>query len=64
MKTHVLQYAGSLLLLACMVFAMVKFEAADRWVAMWLPFVFAGVGLTLFGTLAAHRKDASRIDGR
>jgi hypothetical protein len=64
MKIHILQYAGSILLLACMVFAVAKLETADRWVAMWLPFVIAGVGLVFFGTLAAHRKIASQIDHR
>jgi hypothetical protein len=64
MKNHVIQYAGALLLLACTVFAIAKLETADKWVAMWLPFVIAGVGLVFFGTLAAHRKNASQIDYR
>jgi len=64
MKINILQYAGSILLLACMVFAIAKLETADKWVAMWLPFVIAGVGLVFFGTLAAHRKNASQIDYR
>jgi len=64
MKIHILQYAGSILLLVCMVFAIAKLETADRWVAMWLPFVIAGVGLVLFGTVAAHRKNAAQIDHR
>ena len=64
MKINILQYAGSVLLLVCMVFAIVKLETADSWVAMWLPFVIAGVGLVFFGTFAAHRKNASQIDYR
>jgi hypothetical protein len=64
MKINILQYAGSILLLACMVFAIAKLETADRWVAMWLPFVIAGVGLVFFGTVAVHRKNASQIDHR
>jgi len=64
MKDHILQFAGALLLLACMVFAIAKLETADKWVAMWLPFVIAGVGLVFFGALAAHRRNASQIDHR
>ena len=64
MKINILQYAGSILLLACMVFAIAKLETADKWVAMWLPFVIAGVGLVFFGTLTGHRKNASQIDYR
>jgi cell division protein FtsW (lipid II flippase) len=64
MKIHILQYAGSILLLVCMVFALAKLGTADRWVAMWLPFVIAGVGLVFFGTVAAHRKNASQNDHR
>ena len=61
MKNHILQYSGALLLLACMGFAIVKLETADRWVAMWLPFVIAGVGMALFGTFAAHRRKDAQI---
>jgi|GEM_PF-2535413 len=64
MKINILQYAGSILLLACMVFAIAKLETADTWVAMWLPFVIVGVGLVFFGTVAVHRKNTSQIDHR
>ena len=57
MKINAVQYAGSLLLLACMVFAVVQFENADRWARVWLPFVAAGVLLTFFGGLAGRRKN-------
>jgi hypothetical protein len=64
MKINILQYAGSILLLGCMVFAIAKLGTADRWVAMWLPFVIAGVGLVFFGTVVAHRKNTSQINHR
>jgi len=64
MKNHILQYAGVLLLLACIVFAIAKVETADRWVAIWLPFVIAGVGLALFGTFAANGRKASQFNRR
>jgi len=64
MKINILQYAGSVLLLVCMVFAIVKLETADSWVAMWLPLVIAGVGLVLFGGFVGHRKNASQTDHR
>ncbi|MFA5265062.1 MAG: hypothetical protein WC378_14655 [Opitutaceae bacterium] len=49
MKTNFLTIVGSLVLLACMIFALARLETADRWVPVWLPFVIAGVALTFIG---------------
>ena len=47
MKIGPLEISGSLVLLACMVFALAKLESADRWVTVWVPFVAAGVMLII-----------------
>lgn len=46
-----LQITGSLLLLACMIFAAAKLESADNWISIWVPFVAAGVWLVFLGTI-------------
>lgn len=51
MKPAALQWIGSLLLLATMIFAMAKFGTADQWIAMWVPFVIAGLALVTLGTI-------------
>ena len=43
--------AGSLLLLATMIFALARFGSADQWIALWVPFVVAGVGLVVVGAI-------------
>ena len=60
MKTHVLQISGGLVLLACMVFAILRFDSADKWVSVWIPFVIAGVALALLGTILGKKKDCDR----
>jgi len=52
-----MQIIGSILLLACMIFAMAKLDSADQWVSWWLPFVATGVGLVSFGTMVQVKKD-------
>jgi len=56
MKIGVMQIIGSLLLLACMIFAIAKLDSADKWVALWVPFVAAGVGLVFLGAIVQARK--------
>jgi hypothetical protein len=53
--------AGGFLLLACMVFAVVKLESADQWVRVWLPFVAAGVLPAFFGAVAGRRRSGMEI---
>jgi len=56
MKIGKLQIAGSLLLLACMIFAAAKLESADEWISLWIPFVVAGVGLAFVGIITQKNK--------
>jgi len=55
MKINPLQIAGALALLVCLVFALANLDQADRWVFGWLPFVAAGIGLVLVGTIVAGK---------
>jgi hypothetical protein len=57
MKIGKLPITGSLLLLACMIFAAAKLESADTWVATWIPFVVAGVGLVFVGAITQKRNN-------
>jgi len=52
-----LPLAGSLLLLACMIFAFAKVESAEKWIGIWIPFVVAGVVLVFLGTITRKKKD-------
>jgi len=56
MKIGILQIFGSLLLLACMVFAAAKIESADHWIHLWVPVVVAGVGLVFVGIITQKNK--------
>lgn len=54
MKIGILQIIGSLLLLACMTFAVAKLESADEWISLWIPFVVAGVWLVFVDTVTGE----------
>jgi len=60
MKTNILQISGGLALLACIVFAILRLDSADRWVSVWIPFVIAGVALALLGTVLGKKKVRDR----
>ena len=60
MKIGPLEISGSLVLLACMVFALAKLESADRWVTVWVPFVAAGVMLVFIGTILRKSEKSGR----
>jgi VIT1/CCC1 family predicted Fe2+/Mn2+ transporter len=53
MKIGLMRVLGVWVLLAAMVFALVKLDTAEQWVAWWIPFVIAGVSLVLVGTVTA-----------
>lgn len=56
MKPALLSLLGGLLLLACMIFALVRLDTADRWIALWTPFVIAGVALAVAGAIATRHQ--------
>ena len=54
MKPALLSLLGGLLLLACMLFALLHLDTADDWIALWTPFVIAGVALAVAGAIATR----------
>lgn len=56
MKSALLSYSGGSILLACMVFALLRLDSADSWVALWTPFVIAGVALAVAGAIASRHQ--------
>jgi uncharacterized membrane protein len=61
MKIGLMRVLGVWVLLAAMVFALVKLDTADQWVAWWIPFVVTGVALVLVGTVLAKKPDRNSL---
>ena len=60
MKTTVLGVVGVWVLLAAMVFALVKLDTADEWAAWWIPCVVVGVAMVFFGLFNSKKRPRGR----
>jgi len=52
MYVKIVTILGGVILLFSMSFAVLNIETADTWIALWLPFVIAGVVLCFVGSVA------------